>query len=59
MIEVFPENFSFVAQFSLNLWLFEVLEIVRKFQKNLQFFFIFRDYYIQTAFAASLTGAIS
>ena len=42
MIEVFPENFSFVAQFSLNLWLFEVLEIVRKFQKNLQFFFYFQ-----------------
>ena len=29
--EVFPENFSFIAQFSLTLWLFKVLEIVQKF----------------------------
>ena len=30
MREVFPENFSFIAQFSLILWLFKVLGIVRK-----------------------------
>ena len=31
MREVFPENFSFIAQFSLTLRLFKVLQIVRKF----------------------------
>ena len=31
MREVFPENFNFVAQFSLTLWLFKVLQNVRKF----------------------------
>ena len=29
--EVFPENISFIAQFSLTLWLFKVLGIVLKF----------------------------
>ena len=29
--EVFPENVSFIAQFSLFLWLFKVLGIVRKY----------------------------
>ena len=29
--EVFPENFSLIAQFRLVLWLIKVLEIVRKF----------------------------
>ena len=31
MREVFPENFNFIAQFSLTLWLFKVLGIVQKF----------------------------
>ena len=30
MRDVFPENFSLIAQFNLFLWLFKVLEIVRK-----------------------------
>ena len=28
--EVFAENFNFIAQFSLTLWLFKVLQIVQK-----------------------------
>ena len=31
MREVLPENFSFIAQSSLTLWLFKVLGIARKF----------------------------
>ena len=31
MREVFPEYFSFLAQFSLTLWLFKVLQAVQKF----------------------------
>ena len=51
MREVLPENFSFIAQFSLTLWLFKV--------SGLQISLIFKDSYIQIAFAVSLTGAIS
>ena len=31
MREVFPENFSLIAQFSLTVWLFNVLGIAQKF----------------------------
>ena len=60
MKEVFPENFSFIVQFSLTLWLFK--SFIDRFSENFQFanFFGFlKDSYIQIVFAVSLTGAIS
>ena len=38
MREVFAENFSFIAQFSLTLWLFKVLGSVQKFLVYKNFF---------------------
>ena len=54
MREVFPESFSFIAQFSLTLWLFIVVGIVIS---GLQISFIFSDRYFQIYFAVCLTGA--